>query len=106
MDLRKAKTPKATPQASMPLPRVVDQGTHVLIAGGGVGGLTLALSLHQLGIPCIVFEAAMEMKELGVGINILPHGTRELASLGLLLELDRVAIRMMLRESRNPDDAP
>ena len=64
MDLRKAKTPNATPQASVPLPRVVDQGMHVLIAGGDVGGLTPAFSLHQLGIPCTVFEAAMEMKEL------------------------------------------
>jgi 2-polyprenyl-6-methoxyphenol hydroxylase-like FAD-dependent oxidoreductase len=65
----------------------------VLIAGGGIGGLTLALSLHQLGISCTIFEAATEVKELGVGINALPHGTRELASLGLLPELDRVAIR-------------
>ena len=66
---------------------------QVLIAGGGVGGLTLALMLHQRGIACTVFEAAGEMRELGVGINILPHGIAELAGLGLLEALDAVAIR-------------
>jgi 2-polyprenyl-6-methoxyphenol hydroxylase-like FAD-dependent oxidoreductase len=66
---------------------------RVLIAGGGIGGLTLALSLHQLGVPCTVFEAATDVRELGVGINILPHGTRALMSLGLLGELDDIAIR-------------
>ena len=55
----------------------------VLIVGGGVGGLTLALSLHQAGISCRVFEAAPEVLPLGVGINLLPHAMRELSELGL-----------------------
>ncbi len=46
-------------------------------------GLTLALSLHQAGIPCRVFEAASELRWLGVGINLLPHAVRELTELGL-----------------------
>jgi 5-methylphenazine-1-carboxylate 1-monooxygenase len=66
---------------------------RVLIAGGGVGGLTLALSLHEGGVPCAVFEAAAEVRELGVGVNTLPHAIRELAALGLLPALDAAAIR-------------
>ncbi len=64
----------------------------VLIVGGGIGGLTLALSLHQAGISCRVFEAAPDIQPLGVGINILPHGMRELAELGLLDALAAMAI--------------
>ncbi|MEA2857651.1 MAG: 5-methylphenazine-carboxylate 1-monooxygenase, partial [Methylobacteriaceae bacterium] len=56
---------------------------EVLIVGAGICGLTLALNLHKRGIPCRVFERALEMKELGVGITLLPHGMREFTALGL-----------------------
>ncbi len=65
----------------------------VLIAGGGIGGLTLALSLHQIGIDCRVFESVAELKPLGVGINVLPHAVRELIELGLMDKLDAVGVR-------------
>ncbi len=64
----------------------------VVIIGGGIGGLVLALSLHERGIPCRVFEAAPELKALGVGINLLPHATRALAELGLERRLAAVAL--------------
>ena len=66
---------------------------HVLIAGAGIGGLTAALSLEQAGIEATVFEYVEEIVPLGVGINILPHASRELIALGLKDELDRIAIR-------------
>lgn len=65
----------------------------VLIAGGGIGGLTLALSLHQIGVPCRVFESVSALKPLGVGINVLPHAVRELIELGLHDQLDAIGVR-------------
>jgi 5-methylphenazine-1-carboxylate 1-monooxygenase len=65
----------------------------VIIIGGGIGGLTTALMLHARGIDCDVFEQADQVRELGVGINTLPHAIKELAGLGLLDRLDAVAIR-------------
>ena len=65
----------------------------VLIAGGGIGGLATALTLHQIGVPCIVFEAAREMRPLGVGINMQPNAVRELYDLGIgEADLDRVGL--------------
>ena len=65
----------------------------VIIAGGGIGGLATALTLHQIGVPCVVYEAVREMKPLGVGINLQPNAVRELYDLGLgEAELDRVGV--------------
>ena len=50
----------------------------VLIAGGGIAGLTLGLTLHQIGVPFRVFEAAREIRPMGVGINLQPNAVREL----------------------------
>src|SRR3954447_7977044 len=64
----------------------------VIIVGAGIGGLTLGLALHEAGIRCRIFESAAEIKAVGVGINLLPHATRELAALGLEPALASVAI--------------
>jgi 5-methylphenazine-1-carboxylate 1-monooxygenase len=71
----------------------MDAGVRIVIAGAGIGGLTAALALHQAGIEAQVYEQAQELRELGVGINMLPHAVKELAALGLLPSLDRVGIR-------------
>ncbi|WP_406004766.1 FAD-dependent monooxygenase [Streptomyces sp. NBC_00637] len=55
----------------------------VLIAGAGIGGLTAALSLHAAGIDAVVLESSRDIRPLGVGMNLLPHGVRELIELGL-----------------------
>ena len=65
----------------------------VIIVGGGIGGLTTALMLHARGINCELYEQTETIRELGVGINTLPHAIKELAELGLLDRLDAVAIR-------------
>src|SRR5450631_1962657 len=64
----------------------------VIIVGAGIGGLTLGLALHAAGIPCRIFESAAEIRPVGVGINLLPHATKELAALGLEPALARLAI--------------
>ncbi len=64
-----------------------------IVVGGGIGGLATALALHEKGIEVEIFEQSREVRELGVGINTLPHAIRELAAFGLLDALDRVAIR-------------
>ena len=59
-----------------------------IVAGGGIGGLVAALCLEEAGIHAVVYEAAREIRALGVGINLLPHAVRALSALGLA---DRLA---------------
>ena len=63
---------------------------HVLIAGAGIGGLTAALSLQKIGVEVTVFESVATVSPLGVGINILPHASRELIALGLQSESEQI----------------
>ena len=66
----------------------------VLIAGGGIGGLSVALSLHEIGVPCLVLEAASELRPLGVGINLQPNAVRELFDMGLgAKQLDTIGLQ-------------
>jgi 5-methylphenazine-1-carboxylate 1-monooxygenase len=72
------------------------QGTTIvtiLIAGAGIGGLVMGLTLHQLGLPFRIFERVPELKPLGVGINLQPNAVRELMDLGLETELDAIGVR-------------
>ena len=55
----------------------------VLVAGGGIGGLSVALTLHQIGVPCMVLESVAHLRPLGVGINLQPNAVRELEELGI-----------------------
>lgn len=64
----------------------------VIVAGGGIGGLSLALSLHQAGIKVRIYEAVSNPVPLGAGINLQPTAVRELTELGLGDELARLGI--------------
>jgi 2-polyprenyl-6-methoxyphenol hydroxylase-like FAD-dependent oxidoreductase len=65
----------------------------IIISGAGIGGLALALALEQRGMDFQVFDAATELRPLGVGINVLPHAVGELASFGILPALEKASVR-------------
>ena len=70
---------------------------HIMIAGAGIGGLALGLTLQQLGVPCTVFESVRKLKPLGVGINVQPNAIRELYNLGVT-EADMDTVGLPARE--------
>ena len=65
---------------------------EILIAGGGIGGLSLVLMLHDAGLAVRLFEQAREFGELGVGVNLLPHAVAALAGVGLLDALEAAGV--------------
>lgn len=65
----------------------------VAIIGGGIGGLVSALALHRRGIGVTVYEQGAGRRELGVGLNVLPHAGRVLAELDLLDLLAGIGVR-------------
>lgn len=64
----------------------------VLIAGGGIAGLALGLTCHQIGVPFRIYEAVSEIQPLGVGINLQPNAVRELFDLGLEAGLASIGV--------------
>jgi 2-polyprenyl-6-methoxyphenol hydroxylase-like FAD-dependent oxidoreductase len=77
----------------MPARMAFSTHERVLIAGGGIGGLALALTLHEIGVPCVVFESVPDLQPLGVGINLQPNAVRELEDLGIgESELDQAGL--------------
>lgn len=65
---------------------------EIVIVGAGIVGLALALNLHRRGLSCRLYEAVPELREIGVGVTLLPHATRELKALGLLPEIEAAGI--------------
>jgi len=67
--------------------------TVILIAGGGIVGLTLALTAHSLGLQVRLFEQVDRPAPLGVGINVQPQAVREIMEMGLGDALDAIGLR-------------
>lgn len=65
---------------------------RISIIGGGIAGLSFALGLQQKGIDCEVFEGVAEVKEIGVGITLLPHAMKELAAVGVQAQIEAEGI--------------
>ena len=79
-------------------------GLKILIAGGGIGGITLALALRQRGIEALLFEQAKAFSQVGAGIQLSANATRVLRTLGLGDALARVAVYPEGRDYRAWDD--
>ena len=78
---------------------------RIAVVGGGIGGLTLALALRDVGLDSVVYEAAPELREVGAGLQIGPNASRVLHHLGLADPLDAVAVRPATGDLRRWEDA-
>ena len=77
---------------------------RIAVIGGGIGGLTAALSLRQAGFEVEVYEQAPELTQIGGGINMGPNAARVLCRLGLGPGLDREGVRPLGTHQRRWQD--
>jgi salicylate hydroxylase len=82
----------------------VSRTLSVGIVGGGIGGLTAALSLLHAGVDVHVYEQARELSEVGAGIQVSPNASRILYCLGLADELAGLGVRPLAWHQRRWDD--
>jgi salicylate hydroxylase len=83
---------------------VIAPQTSIAIIGGGIGGLTVALSLLRAGFDVQVYEQARQLKEVGAGINIGPNASRILRRLGIGHELEQTSVRPATFDQRRWDN--
>lgn len=74
--------------------------SRALIVGGGIGGLTAALTLARVGFEVEVFEQAATFSEVGAGIQLSPNAVRVLYHLGLEKPLNGIGFRPEALEMR------
>ena len=76
----------------------------IAIIGGGLGGLTAALSLLHAGFDVHVYERATVLHEVGAGIQVSPNASRVLHRLGLADELAKMGVRPLAWHQRRWQD--
>ena len=73
---------------------------RILIAGAGIGGIVAALALLQKGYDVALYEQAIELREIGAGVQISPNGSRVLCELGLREAMEAIASIPTAKEMR------
>jgi 5-methylphenazine-1-carboxylate 1-monooxygenase len=107
MSRNSSETPISSASSGTASSHALGKREPVIIAGGGIGGMAMALTLHQIGVPCVVLESVSELQPLGVGINIQPNAVRELFDLGFAeesLQSIGIATREWALVGRNGQD--
>lgn len=86
--------PDEDPEPELPLSREPHgrQAPHGLIAGAGIGGLAAALFLARAGWRITIVDREPSLQEVGAGLQLAPNATRLLKDIGIVDDLDDIAV--------------
>ena len=74
---------------------------RIAVAGAGIGGLTAAIALRQAGFEVLVFERAVELREIGAGLLLAANAQKALGKLGLAEEVGSLGTPASAAEVRS-----